>query len=121
MDQLLLHLAPSERWRAWPAGQPYLPAEYERDGFVHCTAGDELLLRVANHHYQATPGKFVLLVIDQQLLTAPVRWEAPPDGLAPAFPHIYGPIDLAAIVAVRPVRRAPNGLFLGWYSEEQQS
>ena len=29
-------------------------------------------------------------------------------------PHIYGPIDRAAIVEERPVRRAPDGEFLGW-------
>jgi uncharacterized protein (DUF952 family) len=112
--ELIYHLAPAERWRTWPADRPYLPADYDADGFVHCTAGDELMLAVANRFYQATPGDFVLLAIDPARLTAPVRWEQPADGLAPLFPHIYGPIDQAAVLEVRAVRRAADGRFLGW-------
>lgn len=117
----IYHLAPAERWRSWPAGEPYLPAEFGADGFVHCTAGDDVMLKVANAFYRGAPGDFVLLEIGPAQLTAPLRWEppahpapgaAPP--LAPQFPHIYGPIDRAAVVAVRPARRAEDGTFLGW-------
>ena len=118
---LIYHLAPAERWRGWPAGQPYLPAEYAADGFIHCTQGDELMLEVANRFYRGAPGEFVLLVIDTERVNAPVRWEPPahPSGEpaapdAPLFPHIYGPIDRAAVIEVRPARRSPDGTFLGW-------
>lgn len=113
--ETLYHLAPAERWHEWPAGTPYLPAEYDRDGFIHCTAGDALMLQVANRFYRATPGDFVLLAIDPQRLTAPLKWEqSEDDDLAPVFPHIYGPIDADAIVEVREVRRDGSGEFLGW-------
>ena len=111
---IVYHLAPAERWNAWPQNRPYLPSEYERDGFIHCTAGDDLMLRVANQYYRATPGDFVLLVIDTDTLSSPVRWEQPPDALAPEFPHIYGAIDRQAVIAVKQVRRAADGTFLGW-------
>ena len=110
----IYHLAPAARWRDWPAGAGYLPAEYDADGFVHCTAGDELMLAVANRFYRTAPGDFVLLVIDPARLTSPLRWEQSTDGLAPLFPHIYGPIDRAAVVEVREVRRGQDGAFLGW-------
>jgi uncharacterized protein (DUF952 family) len=110
----LYHLAPADRWHDWPSERPYLPAEYDADGFVHCTAGDTLMLAVANRFYRATPGDFVLLVIDPARLTAPLKWEASGDDLAPLFPHIYGPIDRAAVLEVRAVRRAADGEFLGW-------
>lgn len=112
----IYHLAPAPRWQSWPAGAPYLPAEYAADGFVHCTGGDELMLQVANRFYRAQPGDFVLLTIATERLTAPLRWEPPTDSppLAPLFPHIYGPIDAAAIVAVRPAQRGADGTFLGW-------
>lgn len=111
---LIYHLAPAQRWNSWPAERAYLPAEYEADGFIHCTAGDELMIAVANRFYRAAPGDFVLLVIDTERLQAPLRWDAVADGLAPEFPHIYGPIDRAAIVEVRAVRRGADGAFLGW-------
>jgi uncharacterized protein (DUF952 family) len=41
----------------------------------------------------------VLLVIDPTLLTATVRDERPPDA-EETFPHVYGPIDLGAVVKV---------------------
>ena len=110
----IYHLAPAARWHAWPADQPYLPAEYEADGFVHCTAGDTLMIAVANRFYRTAPGDFVLLVVDPQRLSAPLKWERPNDELAPLFPHIYGPIDRAAVQEVRAVRRAADGEFLGW-------
>jgi len=113
MDQIY-HLAPAARWHAWPDNQPYLPAEYNADGFIHCTAGDTLMITVANRFYRATAGDFVLLVIDPARLTAPLKWELSGDELATLFPHIYGPIDRAAVQEVRAVRRAADGEFLGW-------
>ncbi len=113
---LIYHLAPAERWHAWPTGEPYLPAEYNADGFVHCTAGDALMLQVANRFYRSTPGDWVLLVIDPARLTALLRWErpAPSDHLALLFPHVYGPIDAAVVVEVRSVQRGADGTFVGW-------
>jgi hypothetical protein len=110
----IYHLAPAARWYGWPAGDDYLPAEYEADGFVHCTAGDDLMLAVANRFYRAAPGEFVLLTIDPARLSAPLRWEQPDDDLAPLFPHIYGPIDADAIIGVRAARRDVDGAFVGW-------
>jgi uncharacterized protein (DUF952 family) len=117
----IYHLAPAARWSAWPDNEPYLPAEYDTDGFVHCTGGRETMLAVANRFYRGAPGDFVILAIDPERLAAPLRWEepshpAPASGpaLAPLFPHIYGPIDRAAILAAYPVERAADGAFLGW-------
>ena len=76
----IYHLAPAARWNTWPGGESYLPDDYINDGFIHCTAGDELMLRVANHYYQATPGEYVLLVLETDLLTSELRWEAPAMG-----------------------------------------
>ncbi|MCX6020178.1 MAG: DUF952 domain-containing protein [Chloroflexi bacterium] len=110
---VIYHLAPAARWVAWPDGVPYLPAEFATEGFIHCTAGDNLMLRIANRFYRNTPGDFVLLVLDSEKLTAPVRWERA-DIAEVEFPHIYGPIDQTAITEVRTVQRDPDGTFVGW-------
>ncbi|GIV98998.1 DUF952 domain-containing protein [Roseiflexus sp.] len=111
--RIIFHMAPAERWTMWPAHEPYVPAEFAADGFVHCTEGEELMVRVANALYRGTPGDFVLLVIDVERLTAPVRWERPAGTpLAPLFPHIYGPINPEAIVEVRRIERDVDGAFL---------
>ena len=55
----------------------------------------------------------VLLEIDEARLPEPPRWEHgdPTDPETPLFPHIYGPIPVAAVVAVRPYRPGPDGSF----------
>lgn len=119
---LIYHLAPAERWLDWPPTKPYLPAEYEADGFIHCTADEQLLLAVANQFYRQAVGRFVIISIDVDLLRAPLRWEQgqSPAGqvanehLAPRFPHIYGPIDPEAVVEVRMAQRALDGTFISW-------
>jgi uncharacterized protein (DUF952 family) len=114
-QRYVYHLAPAERWRGWPARTPYEPAEHAADGFVHCTAGEELMLAVANRFYRQVPGPFVLLTLDVERLDAPLRWEeSPTDDLAPVFPHLYGPINHGAVVSVREAVRAPDGTFQRW-------
>lgn len=109
----IYHLVPAERWQSWPKDEPYLPAEYADDGFIHCTKGDELMLQVANRFYHNGPGEFRLLVIDPEKLTSPLKWEQPADDLAPLFPHIYGPINRTAIVGERELVRDTSGDFIG--------
>ena len=41
-----------------------------------------------------------VLVIDELLLTAPVRYDVTPDGV---FPHLYGTLDRDAIIAIEPL------------------
>lgn len=113
-DPCIYHVAPAERWHSWPTHTPYQPAEYAADGFVHCTAGEELMLAVANRYYREVSGPFVLLTLDVARLDAPLRWEDSGDDLAPQFPHLYGLINPEAVVAVREAVRAPDGTFQRW-------
>ncbi|CAF2635923.1 unnamed protein product [Rotaria sp. Silwood2] len=113
---LIYHLAPTSRWYSWPENTPYLPAEYDKDGFIHCTSGDELMIKVANRFYKNVAGDYVLFVIDTMKLkdpASPVKWEKASE-FDSLFPHIYGPIDRKAIVEVRSVQRADDGTFVGW-------
>ena len=71
------HLVSAGDWQAVPAGQAYLPAAFDADGFIHCTTEPEVLLHIANSFYRAAPGEFLVLVIDPALLTAPLRYEPP--------------------------------------------
>jgi len=120
---MILHLLPRAEWDAAPADQPYRPPSLAREGFIHATQGDALLLLVANGLYKDQAGDFVALEIDEQRLTSAVRWEAPAgpfppevaaDEATPLFPHIYGPINREAIVGVRLMQRASDGAFVGY-------
>jgi uncharacterized protein (DUF952 family) len=118
---VILHLIERATWDAARSSRQYEPASLATEGFVHCTADLDTLLVVANSFYQDAPGQFVALELDEDALTSEVRWEAPahPDGRRPVadeplFPHVYGPLDIAAVRAVRPVRRGHDGGFTGY-------
>jgi uncharacterized protein (DUF952 family) len=113
------HLVRAAELDALPAAQPYVPVDFDRDGFIHCTDDPEVLRLVANALLANVPGEFLILVIDPRRVTSLLRYE-PPVPTPPAgsglsgilFPHIYGPLNRDAIVAIREARRAPDGSFL---------
>jgi uncharacterized protein (DUF952 family) len=66
----------------------------------------------ANRLY-AGRGDMVLLRLDPNLLGAPVRWEpgVPSDPEAMTFPHLYGPLPVAAVTSVTPYLPDAGGRF----------
>ena len=74
----------------------YAPQSYEDEGFIHCCEAGQIG-DVLGHHFQATT-EVTLLVVDPERLTADVRLEEGFPG--ELFPHVYGPIDTAAVVDV---------------------
>ncbi len=102
------HLVPEDVWEARSKGTEYLPEAYEADGFVHCTDGETELVAVGNRYYTGDARPYVVVSISRDRLTAPVKYEDP----ARIFPHIYGPLNLDAVVDVRPVLRGKDGTFL---------
>ena len=108
----IFHLAERDRWeRARTAGDPYVPAEFEAEGFIHCSPAHQLVA-TANLHY---PGRrdLMLLVLDAATLGDTLVWEPGTGDRAELFPHIYGPIELAAVVESRPVQPGADGAFAG--------
>ena len=102
-----LHLTPEEIWTAQASSGSYRPEAFERDGFIHCTIGEDDLIAVANAFYATDSRTQVVLVIDPNFLTAPVRFE----DSARIYPHLYGPLNVEAVRAVRRVRRTEDGSY----------
>ena len=107
--KIIYHLTPADYYNGLPTDQPYRPREFDRDGFIHCTTGEERLLLVADTIYRRVPGEFLLLMIDERKVTAPVKYENSGGIL---FPHIYGALNRDAIVRVVAVGRREDGTFL---------
>ncbi len=102
------HGTPRDHFAAQPSNEPYLPPDYARDGFIHCTDGADRLLATLTAYYADQPGDWVALVIDTDLLTSPMKYEDPER----VFPHIYGPVNRDAIIEVRALTRAEDGAFV---------
>ena len=109
MSRPTLHLVAETVWDAHDPSAPYLPAAYAEDGFVHCTDGDVLMIEVANRFYREDPRPFLLLTLDLERTGSPWRF----DDAGRRYPHVYGPIDPASVLAVRRMAREPDGTFRG--------
>jgi uncharacterized protein (DUF952 family) len=104
-----LHLVPEAAWDARDPAAPYLPAAYAQDGFTHCTDGDDAMVTVANRFYRDDPRPFLLLTLDLERTGSPWRFDEP----GSPYPHIYGPVDPAAVMEVRRMVRGGDGVFTG--------
>lgn len=67
-------------------------------------------MRVANAYYKGQDG-LVILVIDPERLAAELRWEPGTDKADELFPHIYGALNLDAVLRVVEFPRAADGTF----------
>lgn len=106
--RLTYHGTPKPYFDSLDPGEPYLPRDFDADGFVHCTDGAEALSIVLSTYYKDDPDDWLVLYLDLDRVASPVRYDDP----AEIFPHIYGPINRDAIVAVKPIGRAEDGTFL---------
>ncbi|MGH2533759.1 MAG: DUF952 domain-containing protein [Thermomicrobiales bacterium] len=102
------HLTPRSVWNDQAAGPHYRPEAFETDGFIHCTDGEEQLLSVANAFYLGDPREQIVLVIDVARIVADVRCEDPER----IYPHIYGPLNVDAVIALRAIVRDLGGAYL---------
>lgn len=111
---MIYHIAERQTWREAQQHGDYRTGSLEADGFIHCSTGTQVL-PVAEQYYPGQRGLLVLM-IDPALLTSDLKWEppsggAPPPGVAEdeQFPHVYGPINLDAVVKVLDLETAPDG------------
>lgn len=106
---VIYHLVPIDYWEAQPTDRPYAPADYAREGFIHCTKGEDQVVIVANRYYHSDQRAWLVLVLDEEVITSEVRYELGGDGLL--YPHIYGTLNRDAIRAMLHMPRDPDGTF----------
>ena len=113
MTTFIYHIATAAAWARAQADGQYTMSTLDRtlaeEGFIHASAASQVT-GTANKYYRDVPGDLVLLVIDPGLLRAEVRYEDVPGAELP-FPHIYGPLNVDAVVVARPFAAGPDGAF----------
>lgn len=83
---MILHLVAKTEWDSKQANPSFLPDAFAKDGFMHCTKGDDLMLQVANRFYTGVPGEFLVLDIDENKVTSPIKWEPASSPATPITP-----------------------------------
>lgn len=108
---MILHICTAADWAAVPDGGEYRAPSLDTVGFIHCS--DPGTTHLPANTLYAGRTDLVLLEIEPGRLGVPLRWEAGvpahPSGIW--FPHVYGPIPRAAVVAVHEFPPGPGDSF----------
>lgn len=100
----IYHIARAADWeQATKDGEYTVSTEgwtLAEEGFIHASQQHQVQ-GVRDAFFRDVPD-LVLLVIDTDLVSSPVRYDAVP-GQPDPFPHIYGPLNTDAVVEVRPL------------------
>mgnify|MGYP003347114949 CR=1 FL=1 len=109
---MIVHIAHAEQWEAaQETGGEYLPADFEEDGFIHCSFPDTVA-EVANERF-AGQDDLVLLWIDPPKVKAGVIYERLPGvEVGDLYPHIYGGLNADAVVGVSRLEAWKSGGFV---------
>lgn len=102
----IFHLALASDWAEAQASGSYTVSTRGRtlaeEGFIHASRGDQWPA-VRERFYADITAPLVLLQIDTERLGVPVVEEPAEPGATETFPHIYGPLPVAAVVKVVPL------------------
>lgn len=110
---MIYHITSRQAWNEAGRRGDYRAESLDTEGFIHCSTRAQVL-PVAETFYKGQSG-LLLLKIDPSRLTAELRWEPPSGGAPPGvaegdlFPHVYGPIDLDAVVNAYELESNPDG------------
>lgn len=114
---MIFHITTRTAWTEAQERSEYTAPSLSIEGFIHCSSRSQVL-PVAENFYKGKEG-LVLLVIDPTLLSSSLQWEAPSERIlhpgiseGEKFPHIYGPINLNAVVKVVNFESNPDGEFI---------
>lgn len=106
----LYHLAERAAWEQARAQGSYqvstLGVTLAEQGFIHCSLRHQVR-RIADALF-AGVDDVVLLIIDADRLDVPLRYEPGEPG-GEDYPHIYGPLPVAAVTAAVPLTRDAGG------------
>lgn len=95
---LIYHIALPEDWELYRHRPSYQPESLETEGFIHCSY--EHQLEGVLKRYFTGRDKVVVLAIDTDKLL-PKLIEEPSTG-GEIYPHIYGRLNINAVVSAEP-------------------
>lgn len=99
-------ICPAPAWREAERQGVYRgSADDSRDGFIHFSTAAQVA-ETARKHFAGQTGLF-LIAVDAESLGDALRWE--PSRNDELFPHLYGELDLGAVIDVFDLRARSDG------------
>lgn len=106
---VVFHIATRAEWELALAAGVYRTGSLDTEGFIHCSTAEQVAATASRLFAGRTD--LVLLFIDGERLTAALRYEPVTDPPGAVFPHVFGPIDLAAVFEVAALEPGADGRF----------
>jgi uncharacterized protein (DUF952 family) len=101
---MIYHITLPADWLAAETTGELSPLSLETEGFIHCS--DRRQVERSLNRFFSGIDEVLVLEIDPELLHAEVRYEGADND---SFPHIYGALNVDAVVAVMPVEGGGGG------------
>jgi len=105
---MILHITAYTAWEAAKADGEYRIESLESEGFIHCSQPEQVV-ETAARYYRGQTG-LVLLLIDPERIKVEYKVEQAKNGQF--YPHIYGPLNIDAVIGVKPFPPLPDGSFI---------
>ncbi len=110
---IIYHIADAADWqRALELGTYRISTRgttLEQEGFIHASTHSQVA-RVAHRFYRDAEN-LVVLAADTERIQPEIRYESAP-GSTELYPHIYGPLNVDAVLEVLPLRTDATGSFV---------
>ena len=94
-DDLIFHVVKKEDWKSQKKDSRYHPDSLDSEGFIHCASGNNIE-DVTNRLYEGETN-VLLIIINTTLVEPEIRYESSDDSDT-KYPHIYGPLNMDAVV-----------------------
>ena len=108
MSQKLCHLTSLVEWQDALANGVYQPANFAREGFIHCSYSHQLVT-VANRFYRGQDGLVVLLIDPTKIESKLIEENL--EGGVELYPHLYGVLLIDAVSNAIAFPCSPDGSF----------
>lgn len=102
---IILHAVNKPFWDTYEEKAFYGEDSLNRYGFIHCSDIDTYHFVAPN--FKAETDEMVLLLIDTEKVTPPIRWEDLRN-CGTKYPHIYGLLNKDAVASVLPHLWSPE-------------
>ena len=109
MDRIIYKIATRDEWAEAETKGRFDGAPVDlADGFIHFSTAAQVKETAAKHF--AGKADLLLVAIDTGKLDSPLKWEVSRGGAL--FPHLYAPLDPAAVLWVKALPLGPDGAHL---------
>jgi uncharacterized protein (DUF952 family) len=103
----LYKICPAALWREAERQGVFSGSEHDiRDGFIHFSTAGQVAETAAKHF--AGQDDLLLIAVEAATLGAALTWEPSRGGAL--FPHLYGELDLKAVLKVEILPLGPGGI-----------